>query len=132
MAEFPVAIKAAGLVTSVGLSAPASCAAIRAKLSNSIETAFMNRLAERIVGHEVPLEIPWRGRYRLIHLAALAVEECTADLRPEQLASVPIFLCVAETGRPGREVELEDSLLEEICEELEIECAPGSEVIALG
>ncbi len=132
MPGLPLAIKASGLVTSVGLSAPASCAAIRAKLSNAVETAFVNGLAERIIGHEVPLEIPWRGRYRLIHLAALAVEECAEKLSPGQLAQVPIFLCVAEAGRPGREAGLDDSLLEDLSDELQIVSAPGSEVVALG
>ena len=132
MTEFPLAIKAAGLVTSVGLCAPSCCAAIRAKLSNPIETAFVNGLAERIVGHEVPLDIPWRGRYRLIHLAATALKECAAELGSEQLARIPLFLCVAETGRPGRETGLDDSLLEDICDELQIEFAPQSEVVALG
>jgi len=132
MTGFQLAIKATGLVTSVGLSAPAACAAIRAKLSNPIETAFVNALAEPIVGHEVPLEIPWRGRYRLIHLAALALEECAAGLSSDQLAQTPLFLCAAETGRPGREVGLDDSLLSEICDELQIEFAPQSAVVPLG
>ena len=132
MTQFQLAIKATGLVTSVGLSAPASCAAIRAKLSNAHETAFVDSLAEPIVAHEVPLEIPWRGRYRLIHLAALALEECAAGLDPEQLASIPLYLCVAETGRPGREAGLDDSLLAEIYDELRIEPVPQSEVLAMG
>lgn len=132
MTEFPLAIKAVGLVTSLGLCAPSCCAAIRAKLSNPTETAFVNGLAERIVGHEVPLEIPWRGRYRLIHLAAMALKECAAELGPEQLVRIPLFLCIAETGRPGREAGMDDSLLEDICDELQIEFAPQSEVVALG
>ena len=132
MAEFPLAIKATGLVTSVGLSAPASCAAIRAKLSNPTETAFISGLAERIVGHEVPLEIPWRGRYRLTHLAALALSECAAKLSRGELAQIPLFLCVAEAERPGRDEGLDDSLLEDICDELEIERAPQSEVVPFG
>lgn len=132
MTEFSLAIKAAGLVTSVGLCAPSCCAAIRAKLSNPIETAFVNGLAERIVGHEVPLEIPWRGRYRLIHLAAMALNECAAELSLEELARIPLFLCVAETQRPGRDAGLDDSLLRDICDELQVEFAPQSEVVALG
>lgn len=132
MAGLQLAIKAAGLVTSVGLTAPSSCAAIRAKLSNATETAFVNGLAERIVGHEVPLEIPWRGRYRLVHFAARAIKECMTGLNREQLAEIPMFLCVADPQRPGRDEGLDASLLEDICEELEIECAPQSEIVALG
>jgi len=130
--RFPLALKATGLVTSTGLCAPSCCAAIRAKLANPTETAFVNGLAERIVGHEVPLEIPWRGRYRLIHLAAMALHECTAELASEQLARIPVFLCVAESRRPGRDDDLDTSLLEDICDELQIGLAPQSEVFALG
>jgi 3-oxoacyl-[acyl-carrier-protein] synthase I len=132
MTKFPLAIKAAGLITSVGNCAPSSCAAIRAKLSNPNVTAYVNGLAERIVGHEVLLEIPWRGRYRLIHLAATALNECAAELGPEELARIPMFLCIAETGRPGRHTGLDDSLLKDICDELQVESAPQSAVFALG
>jgi 3-oxoacyl-[acyl-carrier-protein] synthase-1 len=132
MTGFRLAIKATGLVTSVGLSAPASCAAIRAKLSNATQTAFVDALAEKIVGHEVPLATPWRGRYRLIHLAALALEECVAGLARERLADIPLFLCVAETGRPGRPAGLDDSLLADICDELGIGWAPQSQVVEMG
>ena len=49
MAERPIAIASIGLVTSVGLNAPATCAAIRAGISNASETRFID--AERRVGH---------------------------------------------------------------------------------
>ena len=132
MTATPLAIKATGMVTSVGFCAPSCCAAIRAKLSNPIEMTFLNGLAERIVGHEVPLEVPWRGRYRLIHLAAQALDECTAGLDRELLARTPLFLCIAEAEREGREVGLDDSLLTDICEDLQTKFSPQSEVIALG
>ena len=41
MSAMPVVILKTGLVTSVGLSAPATCAALRAKLSNPTETHFL-------------------------------------------------------------------------------------------
>lgn len=132
MTGFQLAIKSTGLVTSVGLSAPASCAAIRAKISNPTETVFVNAMAEPISGHEVLLGTPWRGRWRLVRLAALAVEECVVDLEPKQLDGIQVYLCLAETQRAGRLPDLDASLLADVCGELGIRCAPQSEVVALG
>lgn len=128
----PLAIKSAGLVTSVGLSAAASCAAIRAKISNPTQTPYVNAMAESITGHEVPLETQWRGHWRLVHLAVMAVEECVAGMDPKQLDGIQIYLCIAETQRSGREPEFDTSLLADICGELGFKCASRSEVIALG
>lgn len=54
MSAQPIAIKSVGLVTSVGLSAPATCAAIRAKISNPTETRFMGSDGDWIMAHQVP------------------------------------------------------------------------------
>ena len=54
----PLAIGRTGLVTSVGLSAPAACAAIRAKLTNPSETRFIDSHGEWIMAHQVPLDAP--------------------------------------------------------------------------
>ena len=51
-----VAITAVGMVTGVGLNAPASCAAIRAAIDNFQETRFMDDGGEWIMGCSVPLE----------------------------------------------------------------------------
>ena len=114
----PVAILSIGLVTSVGLSAPAACAAIRAGLTNPTETGFMTSSGELITGHQVPLEKQWGGRTRLAKMAALATKECLAALPPRDWADIPLVVCVAESGRPGRLEGLEDRLPEEIQEEL--------------
>ena len=53
-----LSILASGMVTSVGLSAPATCAAIRAALSQFVETKFMDRLGEWLMGSPVPLDPP--------------------------------------------------------------------------
>lgn len=132
MSKTALAIKATGLVTSVGLSAAATCAALRAKVSHAIESVFVDSLAEAIVVHEVPLPIPWRGRYRLIFMAALAVRECLAAQALDSPSVIPIFLCVAELERPGRLEHLDASLLQDICAEAGIQCDSQSEVIALG
>jgi 3-oxoacyl-[acyl-carrier-protein] synthase-1 len=58
MPAAPIAIRASGLVTSVGLSAPAACAAMRCKLTNPSETRFIDSAGEWIMGHGVALEQP--------------------------------------------------------------------------
>ena len=118
MAAQPIAIKSTGLVTSVGLSAPATCAAIRAKISNPTETRFIGSGGEWIMAHQVPLEQPWRGRTKLAKMAAMAISECLEGIPRENWPSIPLLLCVAEPERPGRLDGLDDQLLLEIQQEL--------------
>ena len=46
MSTFPLAITSVGMVTGVGLSAPASCAAIRCGIDNFQDTRFMDSYGE--------------------------------------------------------------------------------------
>jgi 3-oxoacyl-[acyl-carrier-protein] synthase I len=132
MAAPPIAIEGTGLVTSVGLSAPAACAAIRAKISNPTETRFMGRDGEWIMAHQVPLEKPWRGRTKLAKMAAMAIAECLDPIPQETWPTIPLVLCVAERERPGRLADLDDQLLAEIEEELGLRFPEGSAVIPQG
>jgi 3-oxoacyl-[acyl-carrier-protein] synthase-1 len=127
-----IAIKSTGLVTSVGLSAPATCAAIRAKISNPTETRFIDSGGEWIMAHQVALEKPWRGRTKLTKMAAMAVAECLEGIPREHWPSIPLLLCVAERERPGRLEGLDDQLFLEIQKELEASFAPQSGVIPHG
>ena len=81
-----VAVIGAGMATPVGLSAPASCAAIRCRLSGFSETRFIDKAGEWLVGAEVPLSEPWRGEEKLARMAASALAECLALLPPDALA----------------------------------------------
>jgi len=128
----PIAIKSVGLVSSVGLSAPASCAAIRAKISNPTETRFMGSDGEWIMAHQVPLEKPWRGLAKLSRMATMAITECLEGLPREEWGKLPLLLCVAEKERPGRFEGLDDRLFGEIQEELDVRFAPGSAIVAHG
>lgn len=128
----PLSIMSTGLVTSVGLSAPAACAAIRTGVTNPCETAFMDREGERIMGHEVPLEQPWRGRTRLVKMAALAIAECLNDCPAHEFGRIPLLLCVAEQDRPGRLEDLDTDLFPQIQQELGFEFAPGSMLVPRG
>ncbi|MBF3328403.1 hypothetical protein HKW68_37030, partial [Pseudomonas aeruginosa] len=70
-----LSIVASGMVSAVGLSAPASCAAIRCALDNFQETRFIDQGGEWLLAASVPLEQPWRGRAKLLKMAARAIDE---------------------------------------------------------
>jgi 3-oxoacyl-[acyl-carrier-protein] synthase-1 len=128
----PVAILGCGMMTGVGLTAAASCAAIRGRLDNFKETRFIARGGEWIIGSEVPLEQPWRGIAKLARLLAGPLRECL-DLVPEvPPESIPVLLCVAEEDRPGRLEGLGNPLFLEACGLLRVRFHPNSQVIAQG
>lgn len=132
MSAQPIAILNTGLVTSVGLSAPATCAAIRAKLTNTSETRFMDSNGKWIMAHSVPLDQPWRGPAKLVKMAVMATEECLAQVPRAQWEKIPVMLCVAELERPGRTDGLDDQLFLDIAAELKTRFAPQSRLIAQG
>jgi len=132
MTAQPIAIKNTGLVTSVGLTAAATCAAIRAKISNPTETRFIDSGGEWIMAHQVALEKPWRGRTKLTKMAAMAIAECLEGIPREGWPELPLLLCVAERERPGRFDGLDDQLFSEIQEDLHTRFAPDSAIVAHG
>jgi 3-oxoacyl-[acyl-carrier-protein] synthase-1 len=115
MSTPPLAVIGGGIVSSVGLSAPAACAAIRAKLTNPTETRFVSSAGEWIMSHSVMLGEPLLGLGKLAHMGAMAVEECLANVPRDDWERIPLLLCVAEPSRPGRLEGLDDSLSEKIC-----------------
>lgn len=131
MIAAPLSILACGMTTAVGLTAPASCAAIRARLDGFRETRFMARGGDWIIGAEVPLEEPWRGLPRLARLVEGPIRECLAatNVRPEE---IPVFLCVAEPDRPGRLEGLDRDLFAETCALLGVSFDPRSRTIPMG
>lgn len=119
MSAQPLAIVSTGLVTAVGLNAPSACAAIRAKVTNPLETRFMDSGGEWIMGCSVQLDRPWRGGKKLATMGAMAIAECLADVPKSDWASIPLWLCVAEKSRPGRAEGLDDQLFLDIGQELD-------------
>ncbi|MBI2899866.1 MAG: hypothetical protein HYY17_06760 [Planctomycetes bacterium] len=122
----PLAVLASGMVTSVGPTAPASCAAIRAAVRGIADTRFMDRGGEWIRGGAVPLDTPVRGREKLLELAVSAIGEC---LPP---GKVPVLLCLPEAERPGRLDGLDESLLWELAKRLKADFHEHSMVFADG
>ena len=132
MSAVPLTIVQTALVCSVGQSAPASCAAFRAKLSNPTETRFIDSAGEWIMAHQVELEKPWRGLTKLAKMAAMAIDEALYSVPRQRWASIPLLLCVAEKERPGRFDGLDDKLLAMVQAELGVQFAPSSAVVAHG
>ena len=116
MKSLPLAITGVGMITGVGLSAPASCAAIRCAIDNFQETRFMDSGGEWIMGCEVPLEQPWRGKTKLIKMATAAIQECLAGDRKVIPESTPLLLCLSEKDRPGRVFDDDNQFLHEMQE----------------
>ena len=96
-------IVSVGMVTAVGLDAPSSCAAMRARLDGFQETRFLGPGGEWLVGAPVPLPRNWIGEKRMAHLAAAAISEAF-DPVPEARGDAALILCLAEEDRPGRPV----------------------------
>lgn len=96
-----LAILQSGMITAVGYSAPASCAAIRAKINRYRETRFMVG-GEWVLGCEVPLTAHLGGRAKLRALVEHASRECLAPLSHVRSTEILLLVVVAERSRPGR------------------------------
>lgn len=132
MSGVPVAIHRTGLVTSVGLTAPSSCAAFRAKVSNPTETRFIDSSGEWIMAHQVALEQPWRGLTKLAKMASLAIDEALDGIPKTEWLRLPLILCVAEKERPGRMAGLDGELFLKIEDELGVRFSPQSAIVTQG
>ena len=127
-----LAIMASGMVSGVGLNAPASCAAIRCGIDNFQETRFMDSGGEWIIGSSVPMEKPWRGTEKLSKMLVSALQECLASDSTLSLEEIPIVFCLAEKDRPGRFVELEERIFLEIQEEIGVRFHQKSSLLSYG
>lgn len=127
-----LAIVSSGMVSGVGLNAPASCAAIRCALDNLQETRFIDLGGEWIIGSPVPLEQPWRGTTKLIKMLSSVLKECLLGNTQLSLEKIPVLICVAEKERPGRFDDLENKILLETQSELGVRFHDRSGVIAQG
>lgn len=92
----------------------------------------MDNGGEWIIGSQVPLEQPWRGRSKLLHMVVPAIREClefASEVTPD---AIPLLLCVAEPSRPGRLEGLDDVLFTEIRSALRVNFHPDSQIIPGG
>lgn len=128
-----VGILNVGLVTSVGLSAEATCAAIRAKVSNPTPTRFRDGQGAWLLAHQVELGGSWRGTTKLVKMVSMAIAECLFRSVRDRAAKVPLLLCLAEHDRPGRLLDIDDAVIDEIERELGLQFdRVRSRVVAAG
>src|SRR5262245_10977602 len=132
MAGRALAVRRTGLVTSVGLDAPASCAAFRSKVTNPSETPYIDSNGEWIMAHQVKLDPPSHGLSKLTRMTAMAISEVLDGMPKAQWEQLPMVLCVAEPDRPGRMEGLEDALFEQIQSALGVRFAAPSAIVPYG
>lgn len=127
----PLWIVGSGMVTSVGLDAPSTCAAIRCGISGARETAFVDEGGDPILGCSIPEAPARRGLERLVWMASGAIGEClrASGRKPEE---IPLLLCAAEEDRPGRFDDLDDRLVSGVQDALKARFHPLSRVIPRG
>lgn len=109
-----LAILGTGLVTSIGLDAPSTCAALRAKATNPTDTQFIDSAGRWIMAHQVDLPEGYRGTRKLAVMAAMAIDEALGDRAIETRDALPLLLCTAESTRPGRAADLDSRLFAEV------------------
>ncbi|TPO11127.1 beta-ketoacyl synthase N-terminal-like domain-containing protein [Mesorhizobium sp. B1-1-5] len=126
-----VDILSVGMVTAVGLSSAAACAAMRGKIDGFQETDFVAPGGEWLIGAPVPLPRKWQGEKRLAHIAAAAICEAL-DAVPQARGQVALLLCTAEEDRPARPIVNDSELLWQVAKIAEIELHASSRIIAHG
>lgn len=106
-------IVSVGMVTAVGLDAPSSCAAMRARLDGFQETRFKGSGRDWLIGAPIVLPRDWIGEQRYARLAAAAIEEAL-DATPSARGNTSLILCLAEQSRPGRPYDDHEEMLRQI------------------
>lgn len=94
-----LAIEGAGMVTAVGHGLEASCAAMRCRINQFRETAFVDRRGEPITGAGIAALDPEYGVARQARMLASALREAAGA---DAFGTLPLLLCLAAPTRPGR------------------------------
>ena len=130
-----MAVIACGAMTCVGYSAPATCAAVRSKLSGVRLTGFENSTADSAMWAPVPLQPgPNESNVfsRLVALGTAAFDECVNSVEsiPDDC---PVLLCIREPCRRNpRDAWTGEALLSQIVAASAISGSIISEVIEHG
>lgn len=123
-------IVSVGMVTAVGLDAPSSCAAMRARLDGFQETRF-SAPGGWLVGAPVPLPRGWTGQKRLSHLLAAAICEAF-DGTPEARGQSAVILCLPEQDRVGNPLSDPAKLVAQVSRISETEFGGRTHIVAHG
>ena len=124
-----ISIAAAGMVTSVGFNAAATCAALRAGIRNVCQTNLWDsETGTFLSAGKVPLPQWWVGVGKMADLVVPAIRECF-EAAKFPAATIPIILVLPCTSRPHRSPELDSLLVNEIEHRLGIHLHPDSAII---
>ncbi|NIA00557.1 hypothetical protein [Massilia sp. CCM 8734] len=127
-----IAVRSAGLVTSIGLRTASACAALRCRLNNYLEISFVDHEKEPVTAAPVIWDGTGAGVSKLSHMAASAIRQALAMHAHVPLASTPLLLCVAEPGRVGRLNDLDSGLWSKLELQLGQELHADSRIVAEG
>ena len=92
----------------------------------------MDSGGEWIMGCAVPLEQPWRGKTKLLKMAAAAINECLKNNKQIVPKATPLLLCLSEHERKGRVIDDDNQFFLDLQTELGVEFHEQSRVIARG
>ncbi|NHZ95833.1 hypothetical protein [Massilia sp. CCM 8734] len=131
----PLALLRTGAVTSAGLNAPSTFAALRTRLNDFNDLPFIDPRGEPITAALVRLG--WEAhRAPAIDkhgaMLARAIGECLDGLPHLDTQGIPLLLCLAEVTRPGRIAALDSVLRAGVEEALGRRFAAQSRVYAYG
>jgi 3-oxoacyl-[acyl-carrier-protein] synthase-1 len=128
-----VVIRAAGLVTPVGLSGRASCAALRARIRNvNVTNLWDPESGQYIAAGRVPLPQWWEGPGMFPELIAPAIAECLGAAAPATASDVALLLGLPHPSRPSIAPEVYDSIIPAIERKLSERFHAHSRVIPNG
>ena len=127
----PLHIRAAGMVTAVGLDCASAAAAMRARLDGFCETRFIGAGGAWLIGAPVPLPRNWNGEKRLAHLAAGAIVDALSQA-PEAQAGCTLILCLPEPDRPGRPIRDDAAFARQVLEHAELPRGLKTLIVAHG
>jgi 3-oxoacyl-[acyl-carrier-protein] synthase I len=115
MNSFSLSVESVGMVSSVGLDAASTCAAVRARLSRFEEIPFHDEEDNPIIAASVVEAVGSRqGHRRLGPLLVGAVRECVEQAPFSISRDVPWFVALDGPDRPDHPDDLQDSLTEEL------------------
>jgi len=124
------------MATAVGLDAPSSCAAVRARVGRFEEVSFHDRAGQPVIAAPAREAVDnQQGHRRMFPLLSRAVAECveTGGLGAAVSAGrVPLLVSVGEPTRPDYPPDLPKRLLAHVQESLGATFSPASQVVCGG
>jgi len=101
------------MITPVGLTAPASCAAMRAGISRLQDLTIFHPDREPLIGAYVEAA-DFADAEIHVHLLASCLQELTADWQVDRIAESGWFFGLSEPGRVGRPARIDRWLVPEL------------------